>query len=90
MGLIGFIAAWTAAFFGYAKTREFVRHRLRYVDSVHRASTPWKAGLIAGVLTMPVAWLLPVVSGAAAVLFGSAVGLGVAAGRRDLRRRLSA
>lgn len=90
MGLIGFIAAWAAAFFGYAKAREFVRNRLRYVDAVQRTSAPWKAGLIAGLVTTPVAWALPIVSGAAAVLFGTAVGFGVAAGRRDLRRRVSA
>jgi hypothetical protein len=88
MALIGFMVAWTAAFFGYSRSRGFVKNRLRYVEGVHRWSAPWKAGLIAAVVSTPVAWAVPFISGASAALFGAAVGLGVAAGRRDLRRRL--
>jgi hypothetical protein len=90
MGLIGFVLAWAAAFIGYSKARGFVKNRLRYVDGVYRWSAPWKAGLIAALVTTPVAWLLPFITGATGLLFGTAVGLGVAAGRRDLRRRLPA
>ena len=90
MGLLAVIVAWSAAFFGYSKARTFVRERLRYVDAVYRVSAPWKAGFVAAIVMTPIAWALPVVSGASAMLFGLAVGLGVAAGRRDLRRRISA
>lgn len=90
MELIGFVIAWSAAFLGYSRARGFVKNRLRYVEGVYRWSAPWKAGLIAVVVTTPVAWALPFISGATAALFGTAVGLGVAAGRRDLRRRLPA
>lgn len=88
MGLIGFVLACAAAFVGYNKARAFVRNKLRYVDAVHRTTAPWKAGLIAAVVATPIAWVLPVVTTASAVLFGTAVGFGVAAGRRDLRRGL--
>jgi hypothetical protein len=88
MELIGFVVAWAAAYLGYSRSKAFVRNRLRYVEAVYRTSAPWKAGLIAGAVTMPIAWVLPLITGASAVLFGTAVGFGVAAGRRDLRRRL--
>ncbi|HEY0303387.1 MAG TPA: hypothetical protein VGC44_00370 [Longimicrobiales bacterium] len=88
MELIGFVVAWAAAYLGYSRARGFVKNRLRYVEGIYRWSAPWKAGLVAGVVTTPVAWALPFISGATAILFGTAVGLGVAAGRRDLRRRL--
>jgi hypothetical protein len=90
MELIGFVVAWAAAYLGYSRSKAFVKNKLRYVEAVYRGSTPWKAGLIAGGAAMPIAWALPLITGASAVLFGTAVGLGVAAGRRDLRRRLPA
>ena len=88
--MIGFLIAWIAAFVGFSKARGFVKNRLRYVDGVHKRSAPWKAGLIAAVVTTPIALILPFISGASAMLFGASIGLGVAAGRRDLRRRLPA
>ncbi|HET9440761.1 MAG TPA: hypothetical protein VFO52_11345 [Longimicrobiales bacterium] len=90
MELIGFVVAWAAAFVGYSKAKTFVKNRLRYVEGIYRSSAPWKAGLVAGAVATPVAWVLPIVTAASAVLFGTAVGLGVAAGRRDLQRRLPA
>jgi hypothetical protein len=87
LALIGFVVAWSAAIAGYAKARSFVRTRLRYVEGVQRAFVPLKVGLIAGVAAAPVAWLLPVVTTGAAVLFGTGVGLGVRAGRKDIRQR---
>jgi hypothetical protein len=88
MELIGFVIAWAAAFVGYTKTRAFVKNKLRYVDSLHRSTAPWKAGIVAALIATPIAWALPIVTTASAVLFGTAVGFGVAAGRRDLRRGL--
>lgn len=85
--LLGLVVAWAAAIAGYSKARSFVRHRLRYVDAVHRSFVPLKAGLIAAVVTAPIAWLLPAITTGASVLFGAAVGLGVAAGRKDIRER---
>jgi hypothetical protein len=90
MEFIGFLIAWGAAGIGYLKARSFVKDRLRYVEAVYRRSAPWKAGLAAAIVATPIAWALPFVTGASAMLFGTAVAFGVAAGRRDLRRRLPA
>jgi len=87
IALIGIVVAWTAAFTGYKQARTFVRERLRYVEGVHKTFVPLKVGLIAGIATAPVAWVLPIVSTGAAILFGTAVGIGVAAGRKDIRHR---
>ena len=90
MELIGLVVAWTAAWLGYSRSKAFVKKKLRYVEAVYRSSAPWKAGFIAGAVAMPIAWVVPLVTGASALLFGAAVGLGVAGGRRELRRRLPA
>jgi hypothetical protein len=87
LGFLGFIVAWAAAIVGYKQTRSFVRERLRYVDGVHRTFVPLKIGVIATIATLPVAWVLPAITTASAFLFGTAVGLGVSAGRRDIRER---
>lgn len=87
LALLGFIAAWTAAIIGYRQARVFVRNRLRYVDGVHRAFVPLKVGFITTLATLPVAWVLPAVTAGAAFLFGTSVGLGVAAGRKDIKER---
>lgn len=88
-GFLGFVAAWVAAGFGYSKSRSFVRNRLRYVDGVHNTLVPLKVGVISALAAMPVALLLPFITGGAAILFGTAVGFGVAAGRKDIRMQRS-
>jgi amino acid transporter len=85
--LLGFVVAWTAAFVGYKKARTFVRERLRYVEGVQKAMVPLKIGFIAAFAALPVAWIVPVITSGAAILFGTAVGFGVAAGRKDIRAR---
>lgn len=82
--LLGLAGAGILA--GYAKTREFVRERLRFVDAVHRTPAPWVAGGAAALAAAPVAWVLPVIGGGTAVVFGAAVGWGVVKGRRDIGR----
>ena len=71
---------------GYIAVRRFVRDRLRFVDAVRRPLAPWLAGGVATLLAAPVMWLLPVVGGGTALIFGLGVGVGVASGRKDLRR----
>jgi hypothetical protein len=85
--LLAVVVAWSAAIFGYGKARGFVRDRLRYVEAVHKPFVPFKVGFLAMLATLPVAVLMPVITGASALLFGTAVGLGVAAGRKDIRTR---
>lgn len=81
--VIALLVSFAAAFGGYAAARRFVRERLRYVDAIHRPSTPWLAGLGATLLAAVVTTLLPFIGLGAAVSFGLAVGMGVAAGARD-------
>ena len=85
--LLGIVVAWAAAIAGYKQARSFVRERLRYVDGVQKTFVPVKVGAIAALAALPVVWLLPAVTTASAMLFGAAIGLGVAAGRKDIRER---
>ena len=70
---------------GYLIARNFVRHRLRFVDAIHKPWVPLMAGALAFLFAWPVA-LLPLVSAAPAVLFGIGIGLGTAKGARIVRR----
>lgn len=76
--------AGTGAVTAFAKTRSFVRERLRFVDAIHRWSAPWLAGGAAALAAAPVVWLLPVLGAGTAVLLGAAVGYGVVRGRKDV------
>lgn len=82
--MIWLAATGAAGVFGYAKSRRFVRSRLRFVDGVRKPYAPFLAGGAAAVAAAPVAWLLPIVGTASAVIFGASVGAGVASGRKDL------
>lgn len=86
--LIGLIATGAATAGGYLQSRGFVRRRLKYVDLVQRGGAPLVAGVGAAVLAAPVVAILPLVGAGTALLFGAGVGAGVAAGARDIRRRL--
>lgn len=86
LGLIGLSVTIAAVIIGYMNSRRFVRTRLRYVDAVQRWTAPLLAGLGAALVATPVAWLLPLVGSGTAVLFGLAVGTGVAHGARDVKR----
>lgn len=86
--LIGLIATGAATAGGYIQSRGFVRRRLKYVDLVQRAGAPVLAGAAAAVVAAPVVAILPLVGTGTALLFGAGVGAGVAAGARDIRRRL--
>jgi hypothetical protein len=72
-GAIGFIVA-----------RNFVRHRLRFVDAVHSPFAPLVAGAIATLVAWP-AVLLPLVTLTTAIVFGVGTALGTASGARALR-----
>jgi hypothetical protein len=88
--MISLLLAGTAAVFGFAFSRNFVRRRLGYVDAVHSTAAPLVAGGAAAIAATPVAWLLPLIGGGTAILFGASVALGVASGAKDVRRRISA
>jgi hypothetical protein len=86
--LLSFLAGTVLAMVGYAQARNFVTRRLRYVDAVHTAFAPIIAGVGAALLALPIVALLPYVGAGTALSFGIAVGAGVAAGSREVRRRL--
>jgi energy-converting hydrogenase Eha subunit G len=70
----------------YTITRRFVRERLRFVDAAQRPGAPWIAAGIAALVAVPAAWLLPLVSAGTGLVAAAAVGFGVAAGARDVRK----
>ncbi len=71
---------------GYMVSRRFVRDRLRFVDAAQRGTAPFIAGAGAFLVGGLAALVLPFVGVGAALSFAVAVGLGVAAGARDIRR----
>lgn len=71
---------------GHVGARRFVRERLRFVDAAQTRRAPWIAGVAAAAVAAPVVWLLPIIGGGTALLFGLGVGTGVAIGARDIRR----
>lgn len=75
----------TAGLAGYLMARNFVRHRLRFVDAIHRAWVPAVAGLVAFLFAWPLA-LLPLITLGPAITFGLGTGFGTASGARMVRR----
>jgi UDP-N-acetylmuramyl pentapeptide phosphotransferase/UDP-N-acetylglucosamine-1-phosphate transferase len=88
--IIGTLIALAVAGIGYWQARKFTQNKLRFVDAVHKASVPVLAGIAFALVAWPVTWILPLVGGGTALLFGGGVAMGVAAGARDIRRRIGA
>ncbi len=88
MGIISIVIAVVAVLFGYVNSRYFVRNKLRYVDAVQKGLAPLVAGGVAALVAWPILAILPLVGLGlgTALLFGASVGLGVAAGAKDVRR----
>jgi hypothetical protein len=88
--LMGLAISAAAGLGGYFISRQFTQNKLRYVDAVHKGIFPVVAGVGAALVATPVVWLLPLVGGGTALLFGGAVAMGAAAGARDIRKRIGA
>lgn len=69
---------------GYLVARNFVRHRLRFVDGIRSPLAPLVAGVLAALITWPLA-ILPVITTGLCAVFGIATGLGTRSGVRALR-----
>ena len=82
--MVEIIIAATAGVFGYAKSRRFVKSRLRFVDGVRKPYVPVLAGGAAAAAAAPLVFILPIVGTVTAVVFGASVGAGVASGRKDI------
>jgi hypothetical protein len=90
LSFISFAATVAATVFGYVVSRRFVENKLRYVDGIHTVRAPVVAGAVAALIAAPVVWLLPLVGGGTAILFGAGVAFGVANGAREVRKRIGA
>ena len=88
--IAGLAITLTATLLGYWQARQFTQNKLRYVDAVHRGGIAILAGLGAALIAAPVTWLLPLVGGGTAILFGTGVALGVSSGAREIRKRIGA
>jgi len=88
--LAGLAITAGATLVGYWQARQFTQNKLRYVDAVHRGGIALLAGLGAALIAAPITWLLPLVGGGTAILFGLGVGLGVSSGAREIRKRITA
>ncbi|MDH5235452.1 MAG: hypothetical protein OEW77_10875 [Gemmatimonadota bacterium] len=86
LGMISLALALGAAWFGYGTARRFVRERLRYVEGALSPGAAIIAGVGGALLLSPLAYLLPLVTGATAIAFGLGVGLGTRAGASDVKR----
>lgn len=86
--LIAFALSSAAVIIGFTQAKDFVSRRLRYVDAAHSPLAPVIAGAGAALVAAPIVWMLPLVGGGTAVVFGLSVGLGVAAGNKEIRRSL--
>ena len=87
-GLLAFALSTAAVIIGFTQAKDFVSRRLRYVDAARSPLAPLVAGIGAALVAAPIVWLLPFVTGVSAVAFGISVGLGVAAGNKEVRRSL--
>jgi len=70
----------------YVKVREFVRTRLRFVDSVQKPAAAWIAGIAGALVAAPVVALLPVLGPTTAVVYGIVVGAGVRSGQKQVKQ----
>ncbi len=85
-GLVRVLLMIGVGIFAFGVARGYVRSRLRFVDGVRSPLAPWIVGLGAWIVALPVAALLPLITGATALVFGLASGLGTASGVKALQR----
>ena len=84
--LIGLAVSVAAGLFAFGLAREYVRQRLRFVDAVRHPMAPWAVAIGAMLVAAPIVWILPIVGGGTALIFGAASGLGTASGVKALKR----
>ena len=72
----------------YVKVRDFVRDRLRFVDSAQKPAAPWIAGIVGVVVASPIAAIWPFLPMASlvAIGYGVVVGAGVRSGQKQVKQ----
>lgn len=86
--LLATLGAVAVSAFAFVQSRLYVRRRLQFVDAVHSPAAPFIAAGLALAIATPIVWLVPFLGTGSALLFGAAVGFGVARGAGDVRKRL--
>lgn len=86
VGLLYFAVTAAAGLAVFGIAREFVRHRLRFVDAVRHPVVPWVAAFGVMLVAWPLAAILPLITATTAGVAGAAAGLGTASGVKALRR----
>lgn len=86
--LLATVGVIAVSAFAFIQSRLYVRRRLQFVDAVHSPAAPFIAGGLALAIAAPIVWVVPFLGAGSALLFGAAVGLGVARGAGDVRKRL--
>jgi hypothetical protein len=83
--LIGLLVTGFVGVGGYIRSRDFVHHRLRYVDRVQQPAAPFVAGTAAAIVALPLVAVIPLIGVGTALVFGAAVGAGTRAGAFRIR-----
>jgi hypothetical protein len=83
--MLQLLITFAAGLAGYYVCRNFVHHRLRFVDAVQSPVAPLVAGVTAALLAWPLA-VLPAITFTTALVFGIGAGWGTASGARLVRR----
>jgi hypothetical protein len=86
--LLAFALSTAAVIIGFTQAKDFVARRLRYVDAARSPIAPVVAGVGAALVAAPIVWMLPFVGVGTALAFGLSVGMGVAAGNKEIHRSL--
>lgn len=86
--IISIAVALVVTTLGHRYAREMVSRKLRYVPAAQSGAAPFIAGIGATLVALPVVALVPVIGVGTAMVFGLSVGLGAAAGARDVKGRL--
>jgi hypothetical protein len=86
--LLAFALSTAAVIIGFTQAKDFVARRLRYVDAARSPIAPIVAGVGAALVAAPIVWLIPFVGVGTAIAFGLSVGMGVAAGNKNVRQSL--
>lgn len=86
--IVSLAVALVVTTLGHRYAREMVSRKLRYVPAAQSTAAPFIAGVGATILALPVVALVPIIGVGTALVFGLSVGLGAAAGARDVKGRL--
>lgn len=84
--MIELVVVAAAGSLGFVKLRDFVRDRLRYVDSAQTRSAPWVAGVGVGLASLPIVAMLPILGPLTAIVSGVVVGTAFRSGQKAIKQ----